>query len=1468
MKYNLKKIFNMKIFLTLLFLITLIAGVTTTAYADSDSENGTTLESFCVNETGEITSCTESVVFPLQKASFDKETTFYTVKDAAAYLRAEMVNRSEIVTVTVKCSTAHSLNHKDLFFSAMEHTGVPNEGDYIYKHCGGYSVYTISGTDDGEMYRTFEYSIIWYTTHEMEKEMDTAISNLLSKLNLDGKDEYTKIKTLYDYICNNMTYYCDEFSEEDPTLIYTAYSALMNNTAVCQGFASLYYRLCLEAGIDCRVISGESSGENHAWNIVRIGNVYYNADSTWDLGLSVFYRYFICTENNFPDHKRDEEYDTEDFHEKYPMATTPYTNTVSASGKLNSFITWTLDGNTGVLSIVGTGPMPDFANQGAPWFEYHENITSIVISEGITTVGKYSFVRCKNVISVSLPSTLKEIKYHGFNNCRSLVSVSLPPSLVTLDTSAFGECSALKEITVPGSVKNFGSSVFSHCGIVTATLEEGITVLPDSMFYNCDSLVKINLPSTLTAIEDTVFRDCSKISVFTVPKSVTSVGYGVFSDCVNLENIFVEDGNSHFCDISGVFYSKDKKTLLCYPAKRTGSYTIPDGTVTVAGAAFSGATKLSAITFPETLTRIEDYAFAWCYSLKNVTVGKNVTFVGRYAFGFCEKLVSIEFLNPHTELDSYGICNCISLTSITLPANLTEIPFGFFDECMSLVTINIPESVKKIDQSAFYGCKKLTSITLPPSVNEIPVSGFRRCYNLKEVYVMGEIKKIGRNAFEECDSLSFIYFAGNISNVDSTAFESAPNITAVYFANSSAASKASGTSAYSGLLKNAKTVGIPSETSANSFIKNNFTLSSDVNFLYTDFTLYSKHTCTWKGSGTISTEHGNVPTGKCSVCNAQKNSAEIVHTYTPQKSVAPTCYSMGYTVYKCTACPKVYNDDYIPAISHSYSEQGWFSLPTCTEDGFIYFACEYCGDLYFETVNGSALGHSFLEYGYSSTCMEEGFIERECERCYYYDFEMLPLAPHEEVIEYGLPPTCTESGITNSSFCSYCGTILVSPIVIPAKGHSFGEWVVTKPATEDNEGVKERTCSACSFKETASVPKLEHVHDYSAIVTAPTCTEKGFTTHTCRCGDSYVDGYTLATGHSFGTWTTTTAPTCTASGTERRDCANCDHYETRTVPALGHIEVIDNVAAATCTASGLTEGKHCSVCGEILVAQQVISALGHTEVVDVAVEATCTTSGLTEGKHCSVCNEILIEQGTVAALGHNFAEEWTVDVEATTTSEGQKSRHCTRCDEITDIIVIAKLVEIIDTSKKFNDVVSTSWAKAGIDYVVSYGYMNGTGNGTTFSPSDTMTRAMIVSVLHRIAGKPQTTVNNPFKDLEAGQTWYHEAVLWAYENGIVTGTSATTFAPTGAVTREQMATFLFRFAKYMEEDVSKKADLSTFPDEGKVGSWAKDALSWANAEGLITGAKGSDGVTRLDPQGAATREQVATILMRFCIATE
>lgn len=176
----------------------------------------------------------------------------------------------------------------------------------------------------------------------------------------------------------------------------------------------------------------------------------------------------------------------------------------------------------------------------------------------------------------------------------------------------------------------------------------------------------------------------------------------------------------------------------------------------------------------------------------------------------------------------------------------------------------------------------------------------------------------------------------------------------------------------------------------------------------------------------------------------------------------------------------------------------------------------------------------------------------------------------------------------------------------------------------------------------------------------------------------------------------------------------------------------------------------------------------------------------------------------------------------------------------------------------FTDVSASHWAHDDITYVYENDLMNGT-DGSLFSPESTTTRAQVVTVLYRLAGQPAADWENPFWDVPAS-AWFHDAVTWAWENDITGGVSSTHFGAGNAVTREQLATFLYRYAQDQGYDTSARADLSGYSDAGLVSSYATEALSWANATGLITGTT----ATTLSPQGSATRAQVATILSRFC----
>ena len=178
-------------------------------------------------------------------------------------------------------------------------------------------------------------------------------------------------------------------------------------------------------------------------------------------------------------------------------------------------------------------------------------------------------------------------------------------------------------------------------------------------------------------------------------------------------------------------------------------------------------------------------------------------------------------------------------------------------------------------------------------------------------------------------------------------------------------------------------------------------------------------------------------------------------------------------------------------------------------------------------------------------------------------------------------------------------------------------------------------------------------------------------------------------------------------------------------------------------------------------------------------------------------------------------------------------------------------------AEKYTDVDTTQWYHEGVDYVIANGMMNGTGTNI-FEPNATTTRGMIVTILYRLEKEPAAGTS-PFTDVDADQ-WYAKAVAWAAANGVVNGTSPTTFHPNDPITREQMAAILYRYASFKGYDVTAKADLAGFTDASQISAYAKDAMSWANQEGLIGGVS----ATTLQPQGSATRAQVATILMRFC----
>ncbi len=268
------------------------------------------------------------------------------------------------------------------------------------------------------------------------------------------------------------------------------------------------------------------------------------------------------------------------------------------------------------------------------------------------------------------------------------------------------------------------------------------------------------------------------------------------------------------------------------------------------------------------------------------------------------------------------------------------------------------------------------------------------------------------------------------------------------------------------------------------------------------------------------------------------------------------------------------------------------------------------------------------------------------------------------------------------------------------------------------------------------------------------------------------------------------------------------------------------------------------------------------EYTPAVTEPTCTEGGYTTYT-CEECGDTYKGDET-APLGHDWGEG-TVVKEATEKSKGERKFVCSRCGEEKAEEIPRATRELVDSTASFRDVVKTDWFVSSVDYVLTYGLMVGT-SATRFEPESGMTRAMIVTVLWRYEGSPVGFANN-FKDVPADQ-WYADAVSWAGENGIVAGTGGGRYEPDGLVTREQLATIMYRYTGYIGSSAEPSGNFADFYDASKVSDWAIDSLKWAVAEGIVRGSIDNRGREVLAPEQNATRAQFATILMRYCSRDE
>ena len=247
--------------------------------------------------------------------------------------------------------------------------------------------------------------------------------------------------------------------------------------------------------------------------------------------------------------------------------------TCGAEGN-GSNLTWTLD-SEGVLTISGSGDMYNYGSSdfSAPWDGSRSRVKSVVIADGVTSIGEYAFFYCESLTSVTIPDSVTSIGKYAFFCCTSLTSMTIPDSVTSISSSTFASCTSLTSVTIPNSVTSIG----------------------EYAFYDCKSLTSV-----------------------TIPGSVTSIGLYAFASCTSLTGIWVAEGNSHYAnDASGVLFNKDKTTLVQCPGA-FAAYTIPDSVTSIGDNTFDHCTSLTSVTIPDGVTSIGWRAFSNCTSLTDV----------------------------------------------------------------------------------------------------------------------------------------------------------------------------------------------------------------------------------------------------------------------------------------------------------------------------------------------------------------------------------------------------------------------------------------------------------------------------------------------------------------------------------------------------------------------------------------------------------------------------------------------------------------------------------------------------------------------------------------------------------------------------------------------------------------------------------------------------------------------------------